>query len=214
MAEFLKKNPKAPREPRLINFRSGHYRRQWVENVVAIGNAGGFVEPLEATALMIVCGNVQLLTEMLMRNQLEPTGSVRDLFNRITGESWGDIRDFLALHYKYNTLLDTPFWQQARAETDVSSIAPLIDFYKENGPTGFCRFHLNGGKTDFGLEGYLVMLVGNNAPCSFQSRISPQQRAHWKRHQENFAAMAGKGMDVKEALTFVHHPQWQWNGDA
>ena len=54
-AEFLRKNPKAPQSPRVVKFRSGRYRRQWVDNVVAIGNAGGFVEPLEATALMIVC---------------------------------------------------------------------------------------------------------------------------------------------------------------
>jgi tryptophan 7-halogenase len=213
-AEFCRKNPKAPREPRLIKFRSGHYRRQWVENVVAIGNAGGFVEPLEATALMIVCGNVQLLTEMLQRSQLEPTASLRAVFNQNTQLSWEDIRDFLALHYKLNTRLQTPFWKHAQAETNVQNIEPLLDFYKENGPTGFGRFLLNGNRSDFGLEGYLVMLVGNKAPSAFAPRLSPAQRAHWKAHQQNFGRMAESGMTVKEALAYVHHPQWSWLGDS
>ena len=65
-AEFLRKNPKAPKSPRVVKFRSGRYRRFWVDNVVAIGNAGGFVEPLEATALMIVCSDTQTLIEMLL----------------------------------------------------------------------------------------------------------------------------------------------------
>ncbi len=214
VAEFQRKNPNAPGDPRLIHFRSGYYRHQWVENVVALGNAGGFVEPLEATALMVVCGNIQLLTEILLRNQLDPTPSGRELFNRITRESWEDIRDFLALHYKYNTLLDTPFWRHARAETDLSALAPLIDFYKENGPTGFCRYHLHGGQSDFGLEGFLVMLVGNRVPTHFQPRFSPRQHAVWKRHQQHFATKASQGMDVKEALTYIRHPQWHWHGDA
>ena len=46
--EFLRKNPKAPQAPRIVKFRSGCHQRPWVENVGAIGNACGFVEPLEA----------------------------------------------------------------------------------------------------------------------------------------------------------------------
>src|SRR4029077_4005543 len=36
--EFLKKNPKVTNEPRVVKFRSGRYARNWVGNVVGIGN--------------------------------------------------------------------------------------------------------------------------------------------------------------------------------
>ena len=81
VAEYRRKNPKAPESPRVVKFRSGAYRRMWVDNVVAIGNAGGFVEPLEATSLMIVCSHCQTLADFLLHCELEPTPSMRDLYN-------------------------------------------------------------------------------------------------------------------------------------
>jgi len=212
--EFKRKNPKVPESPRVVRFRSGCYRRQWVENVVAIGNAGGFVEPLEATALMIVCSNMQTLVEMLNRSRLMPSPSLRDLFNELTGKAWTDIRDFLALHYKLNSAPQTPFWKHCRAETDPGAAADLLDFYRENGPNGFCRYRLSGMQNDFGLEGYLVMLVGNKVPHRAPYAPPEADRKLWEARREMFSQQAMDGLDVKETLAFIRHPGWQWHGDG
>jgi tryptophan halogenase len=212
-AEFLRKNPKAPKSPRVVKFRSGCYRRLWAENVVAIGNSAGFVEPLEATALMIVCGHIQTLVEMLTRSHLAPPPTMRALYNDLAAQSWSDIRDFLALHYRLNTALDTPFWQHCRADTDVSSIAGLLDFYAENGPTGFCRYRLPRMENDFGLEGFLVMLVGNRAPYLARHTATAAERQVWESHRAHFDATAHAGLTVAETLAYIRHPGWQWHGD-
>ena len=102
-AEFRRKNPKVPESARVVKFRSGHYRRNWVDNVVAIGNAAGFVEPLEATALMVVCSECQTLTDLLTQSCLDPGPSIPRLYNDTMAWNWDEIRDFLALHYKLNT---------------------------------------------------------------------------------------------------------------
>lgn len=212
--EFLRKNPKAPKSPRVVKFRSGCYKRLWVENVVAIGNSGGFVEPLEATALMIVCSHVQTLLEMLNRSHLNPTPTWRSLYNDLATQGWNDIRDFLALHYKLNTALDTPFWRHCREETNISNIAPLLEFYAENGPTGFCRYRLPRMENDFGVEGYLVMLVGNRTPYRAKHTPTTDERQRWERHRADFIATARTALDVKEALGYIHHPGWEWHGDV
>ncbi len=212
--EFLRCNPKAPRSPRIVKFRSGHHRRQWVDNVVAIGNAAGFVEPLEATALMIVCGHTETLIHLLSQSRLRPTPTIRALFNDITSDNWKDIRDFLALHYKFNTARDTPFWRHCQNDTDVSRLQGLLDFYAENGPSNFCRHRMPSLQSDFGSEGFLVMLVGNRVPYAARHRAGADELRIWNAHRAEFSQLASRGMSVKEALSYVHHPGWTWNADA
>jgi tryptophan halogenase len=139
---------------------------------------------------------------------------MRALYNELTLATWHDIRDFLGLHYKVNTALDTPFWQHCRADTDLSGVQPLLDFYEENGPTGFCRYRMPRSQSDFGIEGYFVMLVGNRVPYRKKHDSSAQELARWEAHRAKNVANAKRGIDVKEALYYVRHPGWQWNAEA
>ena len=213
VAEFRRKNPKVPESPRVVKFRSGRYQRGWVENVVAIGNSCGFVEPLEATALMVVCAQTQTLVDFLLHTGLKPTPTIRDLYNHMGAGMWDEIRDFLALHYKLNTRLETPFWRQCRAETDVSEVKGLIEFYEQNGPTGFARHLLRGTGSNFGVEGFLVMFVGNRHPYSGRHAATAQERAVFDARRAQFAAQAAGAMDVRETLGVIHHPGWRWHGE-
>jgi tryptophan halogenase len=212
--EFHRKNPKITSAPKVVKFRSGCYERQWVENVVALGNSGGFVEPLESTGLMMLCSHTQTLIDFLIHNDLQPTETMRKLYNDLTLTGWKDVRDFLAIHYKFNGMLETPFWRQVRAETDVSGVAELIKFYQENGPTGFCRYRLPNTQTDFGLEGFLVMLVGNQVPYQKRHRPSAQELEIWNQRKAGFIQQASRGIRSEEALAYVKHPGWKWNADA
>jgi tryptophan halogenase len=212
VAEFRGKNPKVPEALRVVKFRSGRYRRMWVDNVVAIGNASGFVEPLEATALMMVCNECQGIVEALSESALEPTPTLKAFYNRHMAESWDEICDFLGLHYKLNTRLDTPFWQHCRADTDISRLQPFLEYYEENGPSGLGRYMLpRGERGNFGLEGWLVMMVGNCAPYRARYVPSKEDRLLWNQRRAEFAAAAQRGCDVREALAYVRDPRWVWH---
>ena len=208
--EFLRKNPKAPASPRVVKFRSGRYRRLWAENVVAIGNSGGFVEPLEATALTVAISQIQNLVEMLRQSRFAPTPTMRDLYNSLAIGGWDDVRDFLALHYLVNTRLDTPFWQHCRADTDPGGLGPLLAFYAENGPNRLGLHALRTRQNGFGLEGFLAILVGNRVPYAARHEPAAAERETWERHRAACAAQAQAGMDVAEALKYVRHPAWRW----
>jgi tryptophan 7-halogenase len=211
--EFYRKNPRITDAPQIVKFRSGCYQRHWVGNVVALGNSSGFVEPLESTALMLLCSHIQDLVNFLQHSNLNPTPTLRNLYNEITHASWLDIRGFLSIHYKFNGLLDTPFWKQVRAEADVSGVGALLEFYKENGPSGFCRYRMPQTQSDFGLEGYLVMLVGNQVPYDNRYRVPPAEKKIWEQKKAGFIAEASRGILSEEALAFVKHPGWKWNAD-
>jgi tryptophan halogenase len=212
--EFTRKNPKAPKDARVVKFRSGRYRNGWVDNVVGIGNAAGFVEPLEATSLMVVCAQCDTFIDFLLHTGLKPTSTMRKLYNEQAAGVWDEIRDFLALHYKLNTRLDTPFWRRCREETDVSGIGELLEFYHENGPSGFGRHLLAPTGSNFGIEGFLVMLVGNRAPYLGRHEPTPAEWQLWQKRRMDFAAQAAAGMDVKEALSYVRNPGWRWFGEG
>jgi tryptophan halogenase len=212
--EFVRKNPLAKTWDRPVKFRSGRHQRMWVDNVLAIGNAAGFVEPLESTALMIVCSHCELFVQFLETTHLDPTHTIRDLYNHVTESTWEEVRDFLSLHYRFNNLLDTPFWQQCREKVDLAGAAPLVEFYQENGPTGLCRHRLRntlGSGNQFGLDGFLVMLVGNRVPYGCKHCPSEAERKLWNQKRAQFRAQAANGVTADEALTWIRHPAWSWN---
>jgi tryptophan halogenase len=69
-------------------------------------------------------------------------------------------------------------------------------------------------ENDFGVEGYLVMLVGNRVPYLAKHVPSETERQIWEGHRAQFDAIAQTGLDVRETLAFIRHPGWQWHADA
>src|SRR5678815_2835594 len=87
---FREKNPLVT-DTRIVKFVSGRHENLWVGNVVAIGNAGGFVEPLEATALGVIAFQSRTLTEILRDGDLEVTAFRRKQYNALHRRHWDSI---------------------------------------------------------------------------------------------------------------------------
>ena len=208
--EFRRKNPKLPESPRVVPFVSGYRKRSWVKNVFAIGNAAGFVEPLEATALMVICNQCNGLALTLQQSMCEVSPSAQALYNRLQDTEWCLIRDFLGLHYKFNTAMDTPFWRRCQQETDLSGIQAVLDFYEENGPTAQIS-HLLPTYNDFGVHGFLLMLVYNQAPCKKKVEITTPELQAWNKICSDNRFQAALGVDVKETLDISRSDRWKWS---
>jgi tryptophan halogenase len=161
---------------------------------------------------MVVCWQCQTFADMIQL--VGPTPGIRDLFNEVWCATWDELRDFLSLHFWSNTRLETPYWLHCRHDTDISTLRPLLDFYTENGPTGFARKLLNNSGSQFGLEGFLVMLVGDRVPYKNRHTPTEAELRLVNAGRNRFKAEAMRGLDVREALAYVKHPNWQWFGDA
>jgi tryptophan halogenase len=207
--EFRAKNPKV-QTTKPIKFVTGRYERSWVQNVVGIGNSSGFVEPLESTSLGVICDESDSLVNSLLECDRRLTPTVIGQYNKRFGIKWDNIRDFLGLHFKFNAGMDTPYWRECRAKCDIGAAGEVVDYYQDNGPGTYHRLTLLNRLSQFGLEGYWAMLVGQKVPYKEQYVPSEQERATWHQIQQAFKAKGEAGVGVKEALTLVRSPQFQW----
>jgi hypothetical protein len=131
--KFRAKNPKVE-TTRPVKSVSGRYERSWVKNVVGIGNSSGFVEPLESTSLGVICDESDSLVNSLIECNCRPTLTIVRQYNKRFALKWDNIRDFLSVHYTFNTGLDTPFWRECRDKCDLADAAEVVEYYQENGP--------------------------------------------------------------------------------
>lgn len=203
LSELHRKNPKIANTPRVVRFSSGRRRNHWVGNVVGIGNSAGFVEPLEATALQVICIETSTLADTLRDSLGAPNAPLVKLYNRYNTRQWDELRDFLAVHYKFNTRTDNPFWQACRADTDIAGAAEVVDFYLANGPSGVAESVMFDPNNSFGLEGYLAMLVGQSVPHAKPWNPPPAEAKLWKERLANYGQHAASGYTVAECLKLI-----------
>lgn len=103
---------------RHLKMRVGRVTRHWNRNCVAIGLSQGFIEPLEATALMFVQRTAAALVAALEQGDLGEEARVG--FNDAVNARFEGTRDYIVTHYKTNTRSDTEYWRANAANTKLS----------------------------------------------------------------------------------------------
>ncbi|MFD1951822.1 tryptophan halogenase family protein [Sphingomonas arantia] len=119
---------------RKLSIRAGHREIFWKNNTVAVGLAAGFLEPLEASAIVLI-----ELSAKLIADQLPACREVMDVvarrFNETTLYRWGRIIDFLKLHYALTQRTDTDFWRDnVRPESIPDRLQGLMELWRYHAP--------------------------------------------------------------------------------
>lgn len=113
-------------EARHLTMRVGRVERHWRNNCLAVGLSQGFIEPLEATALMLTQFTVMHFIEQF--EAAKGNLHVQQAFNQRINRMFEGVRDYVVAHYYLNTRTDTDYWRQYRSNFPISDrLASFIE---------------------------------------------------------------------------------------
>ena len=121
----------ATAEPNFLRFVTGRRKKFWNRNVVALGLAAGFMEPLESTSIHLVGSGLSKLVALLSLNEV--TQTQEDAFNRLTVKEYARIRDFIILHYWATERDDSDLWKYCRAMDVPDTLKEKVELFRLNG---------------------------------------------------------------------------------
>lgn len=121
----------AQAEPRLLRFQAGRRTASWHKNVIALGLASGFLEPLESTSIYLSQIALTFLMRLMPDTRFDP--ALAREFNRLIDIEYERVRDFLILHYHANSASQGPLWDYVRAMPVPDSLKEKMALFRHRG---------------------------------------------------------------------------------
>jgi tryptophan halogenase len=180
---------KAQAEPRLIRFQTGMRKQCWNRNVVAIGLASGFLEPIESTSIHLIQSTISRLVDFFPDSGFNPVEIAE--FNRQSRFEYERIRDFIILHYKLNQRDDSEFWKACADMAIPDTLQHKMDLYKARGRVVRVDNEL------FSEVGWVQVFEGQNMPVdAYNPLVDLQSEADIHEYLESVRDVIRKCVDV------------------
>ena len=148
-------------QARHLKMNVGQLEKHWEKNCLALGLSQGFIEPLEATALLLV----QIAIELFIAKyeQGDFSAKYRDEFNEKVHARFERVRDYIVAHYKLNTRDDSEYWKANRENMELSdSLRHILDVWYRRGDLGK-EIQRQNIESHFGTPSWHCLLSGYGA---------------------------------------------------
>jgi len=178
---------KALGTPRQLRFTTGMRNKAWHKNVVALGLASGFLEPLESTSIYLAQSGVTRLLSLFPRRDFNPL--LIERFNRETAFEYERIRDFLILHYHATERDDTPFWNACRTMAIPDTLREAMDLFRRDGR------YLRHGDDFFALPNWVQVMLGQGiVPRNYHPMVDEMPDDRLQEHVDGVRSMLARAV--------------------
>ncbi len=151
-------------EPRVLRFKAGKRKLAWSRNVIGMGLAGGFLEPLESTSIYLVQMAIMHMLTLLPKSDGIDVALPAE-FNRVMDVEYDRIRDFLILHYMANDA-DASLWERVTTMDVPDTLADKIARFRHRGHVSAYRDGL------FGPPSWHAVFVGQGIEPGAADRLA------------------------------------------
>ena len=159
--------------PRKLTFATGYRQSLWHRNCLAIGQSAGFIEPLEASAIVMVELSLRALTENFPQRRAA-MDFLAKRFDELFHYRWERIVEFLKLHYLLSQRSE-PYWQAQREPAAVPArLAELIALWHDQPPSSWDFPHVD---EIFSAASHQYILYGMGFPLPPGLQASDPARA-------------------------------------
>jgi tryptophan halogenase len=150
--ELIKTTGRKIEPLRNIKFEAGRVKNFWSKNVLAIGLASGFLEPLQATSIHSTLIQLELFAIHHFNSDLSKIDfkTSPKVYNQTISKMWDDFRDLLQIHY-ITEREDSEFWKYCKYDLKkTDNVKHILEICKHRSPSAW-DFDLYIGSAGWGV---------------------------------------------------------------
>ena len=186
---------------RSIKFSSGCLDKVAVKNVVSNGLGQSFIEPLEATSIMVTCVTVKNISKLINKNK-KWTEKESNVVSKVMKKFLNETMEFVLYHYTLSDRQDTEYWRAYNTTDVLESVSTMIKKKLEQEWVNHAETLLNG-------YNWASMLVGYDKPYLGQlPKIEEWEIDNYKFYTkqlvENYRYHYQNNMTVKDRLEYIN----------
>ena len=186
---------------RSIKFSSGSLERIAVKNVVSNGLGQSFIEPLEATSIMVTCVTVKNISKLINKNK-KWGEKESNIVSKVMKKFLNETMEFVLYHYTLSERNDTEYWRAYDTTDVLESMSSMIEKKLKQEWVNHAETLLNG-------YNWASMLVGYDKPYlgklpKIEKWEIENYKFYTKQLVNNYRYHYRNNMTIRDRLEFIN----------